>query len=532
MISFYSYIINHISIKRKNIITMKKFGLLIMLFGLLWNYQPVQAQESVEEAYTFGERCLEKIRNRRFRKFDEAYTKALNDMQRIEQEATSTQFGYENLIEHIPNWIKLNDLLRKFDSESISNKGETITFKLKDYRKVLEEAKVKAARERYEAGKEIIANNSEYNRMNEATGHFKKASSYSSEFNDKMDKQRGIMFYKAGIQYGQSDKLKDLDQAREFFNQAKKYNPEYKDVESEIEKLKPRGASLLYDKAQAKEKEKSFEAQIEAAKLYESIGENWVEDYKDAPERAKAARDRGTVDMYFIGKYGKVLSNPKACQNLEFINTPEPSAELKKLDLRKEENYAKAVELSGEGFILAKPTPNFGELEYISPVTSTKKETHEAYLKVMYTGDVITERDKISESEYNKAKKRLGSKASDKQGYDWIKVTGVSTRKETRNRMLLKCPLEIWDLRDPQSPEKLGEIDVGSSAGDRLVRTTYRGADEAKPNYLKNDSRESLQSRGVLANILKKKDASVAGSIERKSSTLHYDLPKLIKYKE
>ena len=476
---------------------MKKFGLLIILFGLLWNYQPVQAQESVEEAYTFGERCLEKIRNRRFRKFDEAYSKALKDMQQIEQEAASTQFGYENLIEYIPNWIKLNDLLRKFDSESISNKGETITFRLKDYRKILEEAKTEAARDRYEAGKEIIANNSDYRRMKNATSHFEKASSYSSEFNDKIDKQRGIMFYKAGLQYGQSDDIANLEQAREFFEKAKDLNPDYKDVEAETEKLKPRGAGLLYDIAQAKEKEPSFQAQIEAAKLYERIGKDWVKDYKDAAEKAKAARKRGTVDIYFIDKYGKALSNPKACHNLEFINTPEPSAELKKLDLRNEENYAKAVELAGRGFILAKPTPNFGELEYFPPETTTSQETHEAYLQVMYTGEVITERDKISESEYNKAKKRLGSKASDKKAYDWIKVTGVSTRKETRNRMLLKCPLEIWDLRDPQSPEKLGEIDVGSSEGDRLVRTTYRGADEAKPNYLKNDRRESLQSKEI-----------------------------------
>ena len=87
---------------------MRKSGLLFMVFWLVWVAQPVQAQESVEEAYKYGERCLEKIRNRRFSKFDEAYSRALQDMQRIEQEAASKQFGYENLIEHIPNWIKLN----------------------------------------------------------------------------------------------------------------------------------------------------------------------------------------------------------------------------------------------------------------------------------------------------------------------------------------------------------------------------------------------------------------------------------------
>lgn len=503
-----------------------------MIFSLVWVAQPGQAQESVQEAYEFGERCLEKIRNRRFRKFDESYSQALKDMQRIQKEAASKQFGYENLIEVIPDWIKLNDLLRKFDAKSISNKDETITFQLKDYRKVLEEAKVKAAKARYEAGKKIIANNSEYQKMNKATAHFKKASSYTSEFKDEIDKQAGIMFYKAGIQYGQSDELKDLEQAREFFKLTKKFTPDYKDLDDQIKKLKPRGASMLYDMAQAKEKEKSFETQKEAAKLYEKIGENWVKDYKDASEKAKAARDHSTVDMYFVDKDGRAISDPKACGNLDFINTPEPSAELKNLDLRKAENYAKAVDIAGEGFILAKPTSNFGELEYIPPETTTKEETHVAYVKIMYTGEVETERDEITEKEYTQAKNRLGNEISDKKGYDWRKVTGVSTRKEISNRMLLKCPLEIWDLRDPQSPEKLGEIDVGYSEGDRLVRTTYRGAKEAKPNYLKNSNRENLQSKEIMAEILKKRDSSVAECIDRRSTKLHYDLPKIIKYRD
>ena len=511
---------------------MKKLGLLVMVFSLLWVAQPIQAQESVDEAYKFGERCLEKIRNRRFRKFNESYSQALKDMQRIQKEAASKQFGYEDLIEAIPDWIKLNDLLRKFDTKSISNKGETITFQLKDYRQVLEEAKVKAAKARYEAGKKIIANNSEYRKMNRATPHFKKASSYSREFKDEIDKQAGIMFYKAGIQYGQSDSLKGLKQAREFFKLATEFHPRYKDLDAQIKKLNPRGASVLYDMAQAKEKEKSFEAQIEAAKLYEKIGEDWVKDYKDAAEKAQAARDRGTVDIYFVDEDGKAISDPQACGNLDFINTPKPSAELKNLDLQKPENYTKAVDIAGEGFILAKPTANFGEMEYIPPETTTKKETHVAYVRIMYTGGVETEREEITQREYTKAKKRVGNEISDKKGYDWRKVTGVSTRKEMRNKMLLKCPLEIWDLRDPKSPEKLGEIDVGYSEGDRLVRTTYRGAKEAKPNYLKNSSRENLQSRDILAMQLKKRDASVAGSIDRKSATLHYDLPKIIKYKD
>ncbi|MGM0567148.1 MAG: hypothetical protein ACQESX_10360 [Bacteroidota bacterium] len=511
---------------------MKKIGLFFMVFGLLWNYQPAQAQESVDEAYTFGERCLEKIRNRRFRKFDETYSQALKDMQQIEQEAASTQFGYENLIEYIPNWIKLNDLLRKFDSESISNKGETITFQLKDYRKILEDAKVKAAKDRVEAGKQIIAGHSDISKTNVALIHFKKAESYSGNFNDEIKEQGGILYYKAGESYSESGDIEKVKKAQEFFTQAKELNPDYKDVDAALKGLNQKGAGLLYDMALAKEKEMSFEAQLEAARYYEEIGEKWIEDYKDAAEKAKAARDRGTVNIYFIGKYGKILSNPKACNNLEFINTPEPSAELKNLDLRKEENYAKAVDIAGKGFILAKPTPNFGEMEYFPPETTTSQETHEAYVKLWYTGGRVTQREKITESEYNKAKRKLGDEISDKEGFDWKKVTGVSTRKEISNRMLLKCPLEIWDLRDPNSPEKLGEIDVGWSEGDLLVRTTYSGADEAKPNHLKNDSRENLQSKAILASLLKKKDSSVAGSIERKRSTLHYDLPKLIKYRE
>ncbi|MDZ7777713.1 MAG: hypothetical protein U5L09_19905 [Bacteroidales bacterium] len=132
---------------------------------------------------------------------------------------------------------------------------------------------------------------------------------------------------------------------------------------------------------------------------------------------------------------------------------------------------------------------------------------------------------KITERDYKQFKKMLGEdEMSDKKGYDWKKVTGVSTRKEISNRTSPKCPLEIWDLRDPLSPAKLGVIDVGASEGDFLVRTTYSGPKEARPNYLKNSSRENLQSREILANQLKKQDASVAGSIDRKSSTLHYDL--------
>ncbi|MDZ7777712.1 MAG: hypothetical protein U5L09_19900 [Bacteroidales bacterium] len=315
---------------------MKKLGFLLLVFALVWTSQPARAQESVEEAYTFGERCLEKIRNRRFRKFDEAYTQALKDMNRIEKEAASKQFGYENLIEIIPNWIELNDLLRKFDSKSISNKGESITFRLKDYRKVLEETKVKAAKDRYEAGKEIIARNSDYNQSKQALMHFKKAKSYSGEFNNEIAKQIGILYYNAGVQYSQSDDIKNLEQAREFFEHTQKLNPGYKDLEAEIRKLKPRGAGLLYDMAQAKEKEKTFEAQLEAANLYEKIEEDWVKDYKDVAEKAKAARERGTVDIYFIGKYGKVFAQiRKHVKTLILSIHPSASAELKKLDLQK-----------------------------------------------------------------------------------------------------------------------------------------------------------------------------------------------------
>lgn len=529
---------------------MKK-TLLLLLIGLgVFFWQPVVAQESVDEATDFAEKLLKKVQNRRFKKFSEYYPQALKDMERIEKGASETEFGYDELADKIPGWIRLNKVLARFDDGSVSNKGETVIFQIKDYAPLLVEAKAKAAKAHYDAGCSIVDNNAEYKKRKEAFTHFNKTIKYSDEYEEQVKQYKALVYYDEGVRISnattdyneliegvnmfrsaeklvenfkdskermaaiyfsegerlsKSDRINDMIYAIARFKSASEIIPDFKGANARLDEVKEKGAGLLYAQAIAKEEEQTFKAQEEAAKLFEDIGTRWIKGYKDANEKAKAAQLRSKVDLFLVETDGSFVAPAALSYGLQqktkdHIQTPVPSDELKKINLTDASKYRAADQLLGHGFLLIKMGEGAGDFKYSSSGPDVTTETFKVYY--MIKTDAVTEKKtekKISEEDYKSMQKIIDLAGGEDGGVKFRIEEGKVTTTTRSASLSADFPVEVWDVRDSSAPVKITTINVPQSFSDSKVNTTYSGAESAKPSSLRNDKEEVMTREDLVA---------------------------------
>ncbi|MDZ7776330.1 MAG: hypothetical protein U5L09_12395 [Bacteroidales bacterium] len=161
---------------------MKKIVLFIFAVILIGNAEPAMAQSSVDDAQKFAERCLKKVRNRRFRKLQESYPQAIKDIKRIKANASEKEFGWDDIVDYAPDWIEMMETLEKFPNHQVKNKGEVINLKSQTTSLCLRERKIAPLKEHYLAGVKIMDENENFRERRDAFHYFQKSMDYSDEY--------------------------------------------------------------------------------------------------------------------------------------------------------------------------------------------------------------------------------------------------------------------------------------------------------------------------------------------------------------
>jgi len=203
-----------------------KLTVLLLFIGLM---QPISAQESVKESISFAKKLTKKVKKRRFNKFNNYYSTALSDIATIEAGA-NTEFGYDKIADNIHNWIKLNNLLAKFDGGTITYKDNTIELKVKDYAPLKEEAFTKAAQAHFDAGVNIINTKETYKDKKASFKHFTKCEHYdlSKTHIDKMNEIKAKVHYDEGFRlYEEGANYEEKEKSVSYFRKANKISPNF-----------------------------------------------------------------------------------------------------------------------------------------------------------------------------------------------------------------------------------------------------------------------------------------------------------------
>lgn len=523
---------------------MKKVIVLMMCLILWGGAGEAGAQEPVEDTRKFAERCLKKVRNRRFRKLQESYPQAMKAIERIKSEAANEKFGYDEVAEKAPGWIEMMETLSQFPGQRVENKGEVIAFKIVDYKPLLAEAKTKANEAHYQEGIALMEKYKDnYRNRKQAFGHFNAALDFSDNHKADIYRRAATIHYEEGLRlynrsssflmrkeamepfkkalswvnpfkdihelmakmyYEEGEKLiaetqnstewseinKDLTTAIERFRSASEWVENYNGANEKIAAVKSTAAAKLYDMAMAHEQKHTFSDQEQAAEYYSKIAE-WAPNYRDANERAEAARKRMEVDVLFYER--PHFLNPSEIgahiQTKSYIKKPfKKEWELLSVDPIKTPDYA--VREVGKGFILV-TTGQKGSYEHqeLSPLESTEEVA-------VYTRVKDGEEAEIDKATYNAAKTAIEIAGED-GGIKLHKYTGTITTKIYRAEAMVDVPVEIWDLRNPEDPKLLKTVTSRIEVSDKVTKRFYRGSSKAKPEKLESD-KASLKSRNEL----------------------------------
>lgn len=526
---------------------MKKISATILCLIVLLMAESAHAQESVTEAQASAEKMLKKVNNSRFKDFKKSYAQALLDMEQIEKDAPNSEFGYDALADALPGWIKLNKTLQKFPEGSVSTKKESITFTIKDYLPLLDEASAKAAEANFKAGVKIKDNNTTFEERQKSFNHFEKAQKYSKEYSEKVKEYKAEiyydeavklsksatnfeeklkagnmfknannditpfknsvdlaakMFYDEAVKLSKSNDLKDLTQAYKSLAKTNEWVKNYNGYDKLKLDIANKGAEIVYQTALTKEKERTFEAQAEAAKLFEST-ESWVKNYKDAAKRAEMAKERSEVNVLVVETDGSLIY-PNAFEyqlqskTNKNISTPSNLDAIKELDMNKSKNYVTAKEKLGYGFILIKL--GSGSIDYSYMVAEPVVTTTDVSVYYSFQTDAVTNKvteKKISKNDYDNAKKaqkllgNTGGVVLKEYAGELIKTT--LSAKVTGN-----FSVEIWDVRKPDAPINIRTIDFPNSISDNVTTSVFKGEEKARPANLSSDTRNVKSEETML----------------------------------
>lgn len=525
---------------------MKKLLIVFLSVIIVGAADNVTAQESVDDAEKFAKRCLRKVRNRRFRKLKEAYPQAMKNIKAIIANAQKEKFGYDEVAKKAPDWIEMINRLKQFPNHQVENKGEVIKFEIVDYQPVLDTAKMKANEAHYQEGIRIMEEHDKFYKRRKAFYHFQEALDFSDNNKEDIYRRAATIHYDEGMRiYNKADSFngkleaeesfqkalawvtpfKDINEkmaklyydeaanrasqikpkedvvakvfeiqsndnkwediaeefreAMDFYGKTSGWKADYKDATDKMNVLRTRAADYLYAIAQKHENVHEFSNQEWAMKYYKKI-DNWIPNYKDADKRAEGAAKRMEINVMFYEQPAFVDPSEAGFTSRGHMQAPfEP--EWEHLTINPVENPEYTVEEVGMGFILVREGEK-GAYEYEkSKQTETEDVTvYIARKKDPVTGE-ITE-DEKTKAEYNTLKK--GQEMFDEDGgISLHKYSGTATYHYPTAIVSVDNIVEIWDLRDPANPVKVGEVTSHFSASDKSSYMTYDGHRRAKPDF-------------------------------------------------
>ncbi|MFW5975116.1 MAG: hypothetical protein ACOCQ6_02815, partial [Bacteroidota bacterium] len=308
---------------------MKKLIFFIFAVIMIGEAEPVMAQSSVDDAQKFAERCLKKVRNRRFRKLQESYPQAIKDIEAIKTNASEKEFGWDDIVKYAPGWIEMMETFEKFPDHQVKKKGKTLKFEVTDYKPLLKRAKDSAAKEHYMAGVKIMDDNERYSQRKEAFYHFNKSRDYSDEYKEDIYQRCATIHYDEGLRiYNSAESFSGKKRAEESFNKALSWIKPFKDINELM-------AELYYAEAVRKfETLKPEEELVEILLRNESVWDEiediinsslsylektaeWIPEYKDTGEKANEFRTKAASLYYTV-----------ANQNMETLASDDALAEM------------------------------------------------------------------------------------------------------------------------------------------------------------------------------------------------------------
>ncbi|MEA3495359.1 MAG: hypothetical protein U9R42_04920 [Bacteroidota bacterium] len=560
----------------KNVLVLLFLSLILVSSAI-----KVQAQESVTEATGFAEKCLKKVKGRRFKQLKENYEQALKDIEGVKAEAEKKEFGNDVLVEKIPDWIKLNKTIKEFKNGEISYKEESITFEYTDYEPLLKEAKLKAAEAHFNAAVKIIESTKDYKkRSQDAFGHFYKTYDYTKKYTEQVKEYKAAvyydeghrllnavssfeekaksewffkealkevndyknirelmadLFYNEGVKLANANIIKDISKGIGYIDNACSYIENYKESKAKREKARNNAASIVYQQATYKEAKKSFEAQLEAATLYEEASK-WVDGYKDAQAKAKAAKKRAEVNVYVVNAEGKIVPPNNFNYDLQkktnnYILSPNSPdmGNIHMCDINQMENASKVL---GHGFIILKPgkSPTY---TYIKNPTVTSKKVKTYYqVEIDPTSKKRTE-EKLTEKQYKTQKTiiSLSGKNPDELSIKLYEYEGTVTKSIYKSILTGVYYIDILDARDPSNPQKLKTISAKYTYSDSKIYTSYNGHSKAKPSSLRNDKGQ-IKSEEELKIIASKSPKTVKTIVKNQMGNVLEFFNKELKYRE
>ena len=425
-----------------------------------------------------------------------------------------------------------------FSNKSVKYKDEPITFQIKDYQPLKKEAFTKAAAAHYDFAVKTIESSAVYSERKKAFKHFDESIHYDKEdkYKSTIPDFKAVVYYEEGVNLLKGKTFKEKKQSIFYLKKATEFVPNYKDSKEQISKvyydyatilsasenykdwqqahfyfgkcnegienyndcnaskadLEPKIADVYYQQAETKFEEETFVAANGASKLYETA-EKWSPDFKDAKQKAAAAKSSCEINVIIVKKDGKLLPPQSLSYELQsgtenYIFTPNVSADLKDLDMNNVDNYEKAKEIIGYGFVVIKMLDDGDEVDYTTDGPTTKSEEIVKYYSVK-TEDGKTTEKVISESDYKTKKKIIEMSGGVKQPYKLYKYKGTLTTTKETSSIKFTTNVEILDARDLSSIDEVITLKGVKSVYDVVMQQKYSGDKKITPK-LRMDERD------------------------------------------
>ncbi|MDD2550020.1 MAG: hypothetical protein PHD00_07990 [Bacteroidales bacterium] len=509
---------------------MRKLVLSITIIALA--LQLAVCQTSVKEAREEAEKLAKKVNNRRLKRFQKAYTEALEDIKKTEEASTTNEFGYDAVADNANSWYKLHEYIKnKFNDGPITYKKESVTLFYKDYSNTEKEARLKAAKAHFDAGEKILTNSSDYNTRLKALNHFELTNKYSNREGekantsyDKINRYCAKIYYDEGVKILNTNTM-DLDQlktAKKLLSYVEKYDKDYQDWQAKYDAACLAGAEVCYKNALELAKEASFEKQRSAYSAFQNVL-RWKNEYKDAEEKMNIAYGRAYPQIIFVEASKEILEgndlrgsvdNKRVDQDIPSYYKINTGEDFKNLNMWQPESWEKAK--TGKynfGFIVVRMSDKYGETKYTTDTPEASTETVGNYYitKKDDTGKWQKE-DKVSKSRYESAKKTYDaalSILSDSEKEGFLKTGEMKFRKEegtvtTHRKKAIasyEVYMEIWDCRGEGAPQKITTITDEQKVIDQIYWEVYSGSDAAKPSNLRQKNSALKTEEELTKNI-------------------------------
>ena len=564
---------------------MKNIVLFIFSVILIGNAEPVVAQSSVDDAEKFARRCLNKVRNRRFRKLQESYPQAIKDIERIKANAKEKEFGWDDIVKYAPDWIEMMETLDKFPDHQVKNKGEVIKFEITDYKPLLEKATDSAATEHYRAGVKIMDENERYSQRKEAFYHFNKSRDYSDKYKEDIYQRSATIHYNEGLRIYNSaesfgrkkyaeepfkkalswvspfkdinelmaelyyteairhfetlktdDEIADLlfknesiweeveditNESLDYLKETAEWIPEYKDSGEKAKKFREKAASCLYKTGKKHEEVHEFKHQEKAVEYYRKTSE-WVTGYLDAEALASAAEQRTHYDVLFYNQGGFLKPSEVGFNSSSRIKAPYDES-WGSFSANPVDDPEYAVSEVGRPFVVVVISEK-GEYNY----EESEKREQEDY--TIYISRKKEDDGSITESETTKATYDMYNMTKDKvKDIMWVKkYTGTATYVYPEAEASVTNTIAIWDLRDPANPVLLDQVSSTFKVSDKTSYMDYDGHPRAKPEF--KNKYGGMKSKDALISELHGKAFKPENVFKNVSSDIRESILQNVKY--